>query len=159
MKSKVRLSTYAFVLTLIVNVVLVICCIATFNEKPAFWVILAIWFLFLVLGLLYGPTQIIANENHIIVKSSLRKQKVLVSNIDSVELFQPTMGAYRLYASGGFFGYWGVFREGDIGRYTAYYGKASDCFLIRMKNGDKYVLGCQNPKEMVKYIKSHLPRQ
>ena len=53
-------------------------------------------------------------------------------------------------------GYWGLFREGDVGRYMAYYGKASDCFMIRMKNGDKYVLGCKNPGEMVEYIKSFI---
>ncbi len=50
-------------------------------------------------------------------------------------------------------GYWGMFKEGDIGHYTAYYGKASDCFLVRLDNGDKYVLGCKNPDEMIAYIK------
>lgn len=77
-------------------------------------------------------------------------------DIDNVELFQPTMGAIRIFASGGFMGYWGMFREGDIGRYYAFYGKASDCFLIRMKNGDKYVLGCDNPSHMVAFIRSQI---
>lgn len=51
-------------------------------------------------------------------------------DIERVELFQPTMGAIRIFASGGFMGYWGVFRESDIGRYYGFYGKASDCFLV-----------------------------
>ena len=156
MESKVQLSKYAFILTLIVNVLLIFGCVLIFNEKPGFWLILVIWLILLIFGLLYGPTKIIADANHVIVKTPLRKKGILVRDIKSVELFQPTMGAYRLCASGGYFGYWGLFREGDIGRYVAYYGKASDCFLIRMKNGDKYVLGCQNPNEMVKFIQRNI---
>ncbi|MCM1349257.1 MAG: hypothetical protein NC338_07590 [Firmicutes bacterium] len=51
-----------------------------------------------------------------------------------------------------------LFKEADVGRYYAFYGKASDCFLIRMKNGDKYVLGCENPGAMVDYIKSTMKK-
>ena len=79
-----------------------------------------------------------------------------MESIESAELFQPTMGAIRICASGGFMGYWGLFREGDIGKYMGYYGKASDCFMIRTKKGDKYVLGCENPSETVEFIKSQL---
>lgn len=154
MKSKVRLSAYAFGLTMVVNIVLIGCCVATFNEKSGFWILLSILLVLLVFGMLYGPTHILANTDYVIVKSNLKKQKIPVRDIKSVELFQPTMGAYRLFASGGYFGYWGLFREGDIGRYAASYGKASDCFLIKMKNGDKYVLGCENPQSMVDYIQS-----
>lgn len=77
-------------------------------------------------------------------------------DVESVELFQPTMGSIRICASGGFMGYWGIFREGDIGRYYGFYGKASDCFLVRLKNGDKYVLGCNNHDKMVDYIYSQI---
>ena len=154
MKSKIRLSKYALLLTIIVTIVLIVCCILTYKEEPIFWVILSILIVLLLFGLLYGPTQIIVNGEYLIIKSCLLKRHIRIRNIDSVELFQPTMGAIRICASGGYFGYWGMFREGDIGRYAGYYGRASDCFLIRMKNGDKYVLGCENPEEMVEYIKS-----
>lgn len=153
MEAKVQLSKFAIILTSVINIVLIVCCVSKFNETPGFWIVLSILILLLLFGLLYGPTKIIVNQEYIIVRSVLRKQKILVRNIESVKLFQPTMGAIRICASRGYFGYWGIFREGDIGRYVAFFGKASDCFLIRMKNGDKYVLGCQNPEEMVKYIR------
>lgn len=79
-----------------------------------------------------------------------------MSEVENVELFQPTMGAIRICASGGFMGYWGIFREGDIGKYYGFYGKASDCFLVRLKNGNKYVLGCDQPEKMVDYIKMQI---
>lgn len=153
MKSKVRLSLYSFAITLVITVVLIGCCVATFHERPGFFIVLGILLLILIPSLLCAPVSITADKDYVTVNTRLRRQPIPVRRIESVELFQPTMAAYRLFASGGYFGYWGLFREGDIGRYMAFYGKASDCFLIKLKNGDKFVLGCENPGEMVNYIK------
>ena len=90
--------------------------------------------------------------------SVFKRKRIPMCEVVSVELFQPTMGAIRIFGSGGYMGYWGIFREGDIGRYYAFYGKASDCFLVRTKNGDKYVLGCSNPEKMVDYINSQIAK-
>ena len=76
--------------------------------------------------------------------------------MESIEPYLPKLGSLRVCASGGLMGYWGIFRGMDIGNYMAYYGKTSDCFLVKMKNGDKYVLGCENPYEMMEYIESQL---
>ena len=152
MESKVQLSKFSYILTLIITIILIICCVSMINETPKFWIVFGLLILLLFLGLLYGPTQINANPEYVTVKTYLLKHKILVRDIESVELFRPTMGSIRLFASGGYFGYWGMFRDGLIGTYAGYYGKSSDCFLVRMKNGSKYVLGCQNPEEMVEYI-------
>lgn len=66
------------------------------------------------------------------------------------------MGALRICGSGGFFGYWGWFKERDLGKYFAYYGKSSDCFLVTLKSGNKYMLGCTEPEEMVDFINKNL---
>ncbi len=154
MKSRIRYSRYVVVLTTIILVALYIGCMATLREKPAFFTVLALFIVTAVLGLLYGPMYIKATPDYVVMGSLLKSRKILVRDIESVELFKPTLGAIRIFASGGFMGYWGIFKEGDIGRYYGFYGKASDCFLVRMRNGDKYVLGCENPGAMVDYIKS-----
>ena len=156
MESKVQLSKFAYNLTLIINVVLIGCCVSMFNERPGFWIALGILLVLLFFGFLYGPRQITASPEYVIVRTYLLKLKILVSDIESVELFRPAMGSIRLFASGGYCGYWGMFRDGYIGTYAGYYGKSSDCFLIRMKNGSKYVLGCENPEGMVEYIQSQI---
>ena len=61
----------------------------------------------------------------------------------------PTMGTIRICGSGGWFGW---FSEKDLGKYFAYYGKASDCFLVTLKNGKKYMLGCKDTPKMVNAI-------
>ena len=156
MKSKIRYSRYVTGLTAAVFAALFICCIVSVNEKPVFFTVLSIYVLLIICGLFFGVAYIRADIDYVILGSLLKKKKILVRNIESAELFQPTMGSVRIFGSGGFMGYWGIFREGDIGRYYAFYGKASDCFLIRLKNGDKYVLGCVNPDEMVRYIRERM---
>ena len=77
-----------------------------------------------------------------------------MADVKSVRLCPPTMGAIRIFGSGGFLGYWGWFKERDLGKYFAYYGRSSDCFLVELKDGRKYMLGCKNPQKMVEYINS-----
>lgn len=154
MKSKVVLSRFSSILTAILILGLFVGCIATIHEKPAFFTLLAVYLVLIVCALFFGTSYIEATPEYVVMGSILIKRKISIANIESVELFRPTMGAIRICGSGGFFGYWGIFQEGDIGKYSAFYGKASDCFLIRMKNGSKYVLGCENPSAMVDYINS-----
>lgn len=156
MKSKISFSRFSTILTVTLNILLLIGCILSFDEKPMFYPILSIFVILFVAGLQYAPLSIKADSRYITIASALRSHKISIGNVADVELFQPTMGAYRILASGGYMGYWGIFKEGDIGRYAAYYGKASDCFIVRMTNGDKYVLGCDNPSAMVDYIKSQI---
>ncbi len=50
------------------------------------------------------------------------------------------MAERKICRSGGFFGYWGWLSEPSIGKYFAYYGKASDCSLVELKNGKRYLI-------------------
>lgn len=156
MKSKISFSRYSIILTIILSLVCYIGCFITLKEKAFFYLFLSLYLTLFILTLLYGTAYIKATSKYVVLGSILKSRKISIENIEHIELFQPTMGAVNVCASGGFMGYWGIFREGDVGRYYAFYGKSSDCFFIRMKNGDKYVLGCKNPELMVEYIKSQM---
>ena len=125
-------------------------------RETGIFALLVILLISVVSALFYGAFYIAADTANIIIGSVFKRKRIPMREVVSVELFQPTMGAIRVFGSGGYMGYWGIFREGDIGRYYAFYGKASDCFLVRTKNGDKYVLGCSNPEKMVDYINSQI---
>lgn len=156
MKSKVSYSLYSIILTVIIWGVLFFGCIFTVKEEITFFSLLAVYLILICAALFLGPAYIKADSDYLIMGSLLKKKKLRMSDVKSVELFKPTMGAITIFASGGFMGYYGIFREGDIGRYYGFYGKSSDCFLVRMNNGDKYVLGCDQPVEMVDYIKMQI---
>lgn len=156
MKSKIIYSHFSIILTGILFLTLFFGCYVTLHEKAAFYILLLIFLILVIFALFCGAVYVKANQNYIILGSLFHSRKIRIQNIEYIELFKPTMGAIRICGSGGFMGYWGIFKEGDIGRYYAFYGKSSDCFLIRMKNGDKYVIGCENPSAMVEYIKSQI---
>lgn len=158
MKSKVTFSRFTTAITVIIFVAFYIGCISSIHNKPDFFILLSIYVLLIACAVLFGAAYIEADADYIVMGSILRRRKIPICNVASVELFKPTMGAIRIFASGGFMGYWGFFIENDIGRYYAFYGKASDCFLIRMKDGAKYVLGCNQPHKMVEYIQSQLQK-
>lgn len=154
MKQKITYSRFSAILTVLVLGLLLIGCVATVNDRHKFFILLPVFLILVVSALFYGASYIRVDEDHIVLGSVLRGAKIALNDVESVEMFQPAKGAVRIFASGGFMGYWGMFNGRDIGRYYGFYGRASDCFLVRMKDGGKYVLGCDHPEEMVARIRS-----
>lgn len=153
MRAKIRYSYFSIILTAIVFVAVYAGCFVAIHDTRKFFLLLGIYIILLLLSLWFSPFYLKVDAGYVVMGSIIRSRKLPISEIAGIELFQPTMGAIRVCGSGGFMGYWGLFREGDVGRYQAFYGKASDCFLVSMKNGDKYVLGCENPSAIVDYIR------
>ena len=157
MKHQVKLSTFSFISTIACLGLLIGC---TFIIPEIWWQIG--WGIFvvilLIISLCYMPMSIGADENAIYINRSLKIKTIPMTEVASVKLCPPTMGAIRICGSGGFLGYWGWFKERDLGKYFAYYGKSSDCFLVTLTNGGKYILGCQNAPEMVEYINKQIKK-
>lgn len=156
MRSKISYSRFATVLTAVLAGVLFVACIATVKEPIAFFSLLAIYLVLFISMLFFGPAYIKADSSYIVLGSLLRSKKIPMHVVESVELFQPSAGAIRICASGGFMGYWGIFQEKGIGRFYGFFGNPAECFIVAMKDGKKYVLGCQEPAKMVDYIKSQI---
>lgn len=151
MKNRVRLSTWCTIMTLIGLIVLLTALyfakytIATFFAAAVLIILCAT-------ALFFMPLSISVNDNELNINRPLKIKSIPMNMIASVKLWSPTMAKKRICGSGGWFGYYGWFSEPSIGKYFAYYGKASDCFLVTLKDGKKYVLGCESPDEMVEVI-------
>lgn len=158
MKSRVKLSRFSLVMTIVAMALLLYGLYATYGNPNMFALLVTIIAVLLIVSLFYCPVSISAQEEGVLVHSPLKRHSIPMWRIMKVERFIPTMGSIRIFGSGGFMGYWGIFKEGDVGRYVAYYGKSSDCFIIYLDNGDKYVVGCENPDEMVDYISSKIAK-
>lgn len=158
MKQKVKLSVYSIFITILSPIVLVALMAFELNRNHEVAAYVAAFGLVVlcVMALFYAPISISVADGCIKIKLPLRKKSIPLSNIKSVELCPPTMSEKRIFASGGWLGYWGKCSEPSIGEYFAYYGKASDCFLVKLKDGRKYMLGCENPSAMVQFIKSQM---
>ncbi len=154
MRQRVYLSTFCIISTVLV-IVLFVALMFVNNPPLCIQLTLAglIVILFLV-GLFYMPLSIGADKYAIYINRSLKVKAIPMDDVKSVKMCPPTMGARRISGSGGFMGYWGWFRERDLGKYFAYYGRSSDCFLVQLHSGRKYMLGCGNAPQMVEYINS-----
>ncbi len=155
MRSEVKFSTFSKILTTGV-IILLAAGLYSVYDTSKFIPALIITGVLAAFSLWFAPLSISLTDKAIATHSPLRVHSIPFEKIREVKLFQPTMGTFRLCASGGFMGYWGIFRESDIGSYTAFYGKASDCFLVTLKDGSRYILGCEAPADMVAAIKSRL---
>ena len=157
MEANVKFSLFSKIITIVVFGLLIGIggyCAVMGDSKGI--IVLIICLILLIPSLYYSPKSIKVDDKTLTINTYLSKHKLLISNIENVDYYLPMMGNLRICASGGLMGYWGIFRGMDIGNYMAYYGKSSDCFLVKMKNGDKYVLGCENPDAMIKCIESKL---
>ena len=157
MEANVKFSLFSKIITIVVFGLLIGIggyCAVMGDSKGI--IVLIICLILLIPSLYYSPKSIKVDDKTLTINTYLSKHKLLISNIENVDYYLPMMGNLRICASGGLMGYWGIFRGMDIGNYMAYYGKSSDCFLVRMKNGDKYVLGCENSDSMMKYLENKL---
>lgn len=155
MKKNVALSTYCRIISAIT--IAIICGVSVYaftqpNGKISAWILSAVFLCVLLYALWYMPMALVLDRDKLNIYRPLRIKSISISDIQNVRLCPPTMGEKRIFGSGGFMGYYGWFSERNIGKYFAYYGKASDCFLVTLKNGKKYMLGCKDAPEMVDAI-------
>lgn len=161
MKEKVVLSVYSRFITIVITTVTLAA--TAYLAWRAQWlgtIVVGCIFMGLIIpAAIYSPIRVSADNDGITVHRLLRAKYIPYSAIQSVRMSPPTMGAIRACASDGYFGYWGWFSEGDTGRYFAYYGKASDCFLITLTDGRKYLIGCNNGAQMEAFVERHIVKK
>lgn len=158
MKHTVKFSSFSLFLTL-ANLALFVYIIMTLREDgPAWlmWVIVALMTAIVVGALIYMPLSVSVNDRALSVRRPLAVKRLPIADISTIQLMQPTIGEKRIIGSGGWFGYWGRFSDRVLGPYFAYYGKASDCFLVRLKDGRQYMIGCEDPGAVVDYVRARI---
>jgi hypothetical protein len=153
MKKKVKLSLGSLIasnLFLALLISLAVYFISTGNNVG--WIIIcSVIALGALAVFIYMPTSIaVTDDGYLVVNRPVHSTKIAVEDIDGMELCPPgEKKKFNLLASAGFYGYWGRFKERSLGKYFAFYGRASECFLVRLKNGKQYMLGCEKPNKLI----------
>lgn len=158
MKRTVKFSTYATVMSVVGMLILTGLFFYVLRNGQAWlaYVLGATILGFCTSVLIYAPMSITVDDKVLCVNRSLWAKAIPLSEIKSIEIMQPTMGERLIIGSRGLVGYWGRFSDRELGRYFAYYGRASECFLVRLKDGRQYMLGCKDPKAVVDYVKERI---
>lgn len=159
MKNKVKYSLYSLAITVIVLILSVIGVISLRDNTDKLVLFCLIMGSIIIAGLFYCPVSVEANDTKIKLYRLLAKPIAFAyDDIQKVDVCYPSFGGLRLCASGGCFGYWGYFNDTAIGTYFGYYGSRSYCFLVKLKNGRQYVLGCEDSVAMVNHIKMRMQK-
>lgn len=158
-KKRVELSTYCWIISALSTALM--CGVFVYALKRpdnglAVWILGAAIVVLFLFTLCYMPLSISVDKESLNINRPLKIKSIQLSEITDVRMCAPTMGTIRICGSGGWFGWYGWFSEKDLGKYFAYYGKASDCFLVTLKNGKKYMLGSKDAPEMVKAINNRI---
>lgn len=153
MKQRVKWSKYAWVITVLVTVALAAALIITRNTPWRFYMLVGVTTTVFIPMWIWSPTSISVDNEFITIHKRIGRKRISISNINSATRFTPQVNKFcRLCGSGGFAGYWGWFHDPRIGNYFGYYGNKQECFLVRLKDGKQYVLGCENTYSLFKYI-------
>ena len=157
-KEKVTFSKFSVILSAVLTVGLAILLVINGEQNPDIvFTITAIALACLMAATAwYMPLAISVDNEALRIHRLLRTKALPLADITSIVPCPPTMGEKRTMGSGGWYGYWGWFSQRDTGRYFAYYGKASDCFMITLRSGRKYLLGCANPGNIINAINSRI---
>ncbi len=104
----------------------------------------------------YMPRYIQLNNHSLIVKRGLGKLTIPYSQIIDIRQYKMMSSDIRLFGSGGFLGWIGLFYNKKIGRYYAYVGNLDETFLVITRKGRWYLLSAHPMKEAIKVIKKRI---
>ncbi len=83
-------------------------------------------------------------------------KNISINHITEINRKTPIAKDIRLFAIGGLFGYIGIFRGNDCGKYKAYVNNSANAFYVKTKDGKCYVASCDNSEALIESVKQHI---
>ncbi|MDD2954226.1 MAG: PH domain-containing protein [Parabacteroides sp.] len=142
----VKWDGFTWFMTLFVVVIYVAICVFLLLYTRSFWERIAIWLmpLFMIPCLFWAPNQLGMEEDRLVLRKLIGEFSIELDQVAEVGIYNEKELNLRLFGSGGFLGYLGVFRNKSLGRYMAYVGDYSQAFWVKTKNGKCYMFSCEN---------------
>ncbi|MBQ9138338.1 MAG: hypothetical protein IJX65_06875 [Alistipes sp.] len=99
--------------------------------------------------LLCMPWRLVVDAQEIRVVHPIGQTKILRSEIVEIRAIgrEDIMGSLRVFGSGGYFGWYGIFESFKIGRYRMYSGDRESLYLVRTEQRS-YVISSRNGLEI-----------
>lgn len=102
--------------------------------------IVAVWVL------LTMPRYLLLDDKSIVITHPIGQSVILKSDIIEVRAVERSelRGSIRLFGSGGFFGWFGIFRNNKFGTYRLYCGQLENLYLVKTLT-KKYIISSSKP--------------
>ena len=107
------------------------------------FILLAVWVL------LTMPRYLVIDDKSIVITHPIGQTVILKSDIIEVRAADRSelLGSIRLFGSGGFFGWFGIFRNNKFGTYRLYCGQLENLYLVKTLTR-KYIISSSVPIEL-----------
>jgi len=109
--------------------------------------------------ILYGvfminaPISVRLTTQYFELKKVVGSIRIEYAAISYIGRYTPTLSDMKMFSSGGLWGFVGVFRNSDIGSYSAFIGDMQQSFLIRTVEGRVYVFSVEDVDDLIASIK------
>jgi len=157
---KVRWSYGVRVITIVVSLLLLFAeyeILSIFDKRN--WLIIFCSLLVLLIFaycISNSPVYVKLSDSELVFKKVIGRITIPYSEVKKVEVFKPEFENVRLFGSGGFWSYTGLFSNKDIGKYNSYVGDPDQAFLIQLNNGKNYAFSCENRDFVVDAIEKYI---
>ncbi len=102
---------------------------------------------------LQSPRAILLTDDALVVRKVVGRKAIPFSEIQSVALLNK-YSALRIIASGGFFGYVGLFWNRQFGKHWVLAGSLWQPVCVNLVSGKRYVLSCSDGKGLLEAMRS-----
>lgn len=156
MKKNVQWSNYVKTITLIVSLVLIAAeVLLLVFLYPAFdWIMLLCCILIVAVSLycaMMAPMTVSFDDSAFVLHKLIGKIQISCDTILEIGEYEPGTGELRIFGSGGFLGFTGLFWNKQFGKYWSYVGCYKQAFYIITEN-KKYVFSCENRDAIISAI-------
>jgi len=103
----------------------------------------------LTIPYLFSPLEYIITTKGILIKRVLKSFLIPYENIEKMYNVSWTWKRIRLFGSGGIYGFYGLFKIHNLGNVWMYVTDRKKTILIKLKDGNKYMI---SPDDPVKFI-------
>lgn len=145
-------------MTIFYNAILVACGIRPFRDHVIAIEIL-LFFLFLA-PMLFAPIKLKITEQEIKVFRIIGWIKISITDIKSISAIEDDDQFFgkliRTFGSGGVYGYLGFFKHEKYGKVRMFVTDRKRCFILKMKDGNTFVLSSSKRVDMVNFIKYNM---
>jgi hypothetical protein len=101
----------------------------------------------------YLPLSVKIDNDNLYVNRIIGNLTIPVHSIKDAKICtNETDGSIRYFGSGGFFGYLGIFKNDELGKYYMYAMDKSNRLIIKTV-GETYVISCETPQKLIDLIR------
>lgn len=157
----VKWDNFTRIMTVFILIIYVALCVLLLLHTQSWRERIILYLLPLILFpcLFWAPNRIGLEKDRLVLRKLIGTFHIELNQIADVGVYDEKELNLRLFGSGGFLGYLGIFRNKSLGKYMAYVGDSSQAFWVKTKNGKCYMFSCEDRDLLLASIRKEIENE